>query len=377
MKTITLLGSTGSVGQNTLEVIRSFKHEFKVFALAAKKNTQLLEKQIFEFKPEIAVLFDEKAAADLRCRVSCPVLSGPEGLLEIVQRAEVDLIVAAMNGLEGLSPVLSGIEAGKTIALANKETLVAAGGLVMEKARQKEVQILPVDSEHSAIFQCLKNEPKAALKRIILTASGGPFFKKSWKDLQTVSLKDALNHPTYQMGKKITIDSSTLMNKGLEVIEACFLFGVKADKIDVVIHPQSLIHSLVEFTDHSILAQMGYPDMKLPIQYALTYPQRIKATVKSFDFSTAFEMKFYPPDLQKFKCLALAYEVLKMGKSAPCYLNGANEVLVQRFLKGEILWKEIGEKLEKLISSHIPENVLDLKAILEIDRRARRAAVEA
>ncbi len=377
MKTITLLGSTGSVGQNTLEVIRHFKHDFKVFALAAKKNSTLLEKQIFEFKPQIAVLFDEKAAADLRKKVSCPVLSGAQGLLDIVQRSEVDLVVAAMNGLDGLSPVLAGIEAGKTIALANKETLVAAGSLVMDKARQNKVQILPVDSEHSAIFQCLTNEPRESLKRIILTASGGPFFQKSLEELQTVTLKAALHHPTYQMGRKITVDSSTLMNKGLEVIEAHFLFGVQADKIDVVVHPQSLIHSFVEFSDHAILAQMSYPDMKLPIQYALHYPQRSPATIKSFDFTSALEMRFYPPDLKKFKCLALAYETLKMGKSAPCYLNGANEILVQRFLKGEILWREIGEKLEKLISSHIPENMVDLKAILEVDLQARRKAAEA
>ncbi len=376
MKKIILLGSTGSVGQNVLQVVRSFPDKFQVLALAAHKNSALLEKQILEFQPQQVALFDQQAAACLKRKVDCSVLSKEQGLLELAQLQDADMLVAATSGLAALPAILKAIESGKDIALANKETLVSAGSLVMQKAKEKKIKILPVDSEHSAIFQCLKKEKKSALKKIVLTASGGPFFQKNEKQLKNISVQDALSHPTWQMGRKITVDSSTLMNKGLEVIEAHFLFGLPAEKIEVAIHPQSLIHSLVEFSDHSILAQFGYPDMQLPILYALNYPERSASAgkIKSFDFKQSVQMQFFPPDLKKFKCLQLAYDALKIGKSAPCYLNSANQVLVERFLKAEISWQQIAEKLEKLIVSHIPENVLDLKSILQIDKKAREEA---
>ncbi|MFA5250407.1 MAG: 1-deoxy-D-xylulose-5-phosphate reductoisomerase [Parachlamydiales bacterium] len=376
MKKIILLGSSGSVGQNTLQVVRNFPEELEIFALAAKSNGALLEQQILEFKPKMALLFEEAAARNLRSKVKIPVLSGAAGLKELCLHPEAGLVVAAMSGTDGLRPLVAAIESGKQIALANKEALVSAGALIMEKVKQSGIDLVPVDSEHSAIFQCLQGIPQAALRRLILTASGGPFWQKSLLDLNRIEVRDALAHPTYRMGAKISVDSSTLMNKGLEVIEAHFLFGVKAEKIEVAIHPQSLVHSLVECVDGALLAQMSYPDMKLPIQFALTYPERRKASIRYFDFSREVKMEFFPPDLKRFPCLSLAYQALEMGGSAPCFLNGANQMLVERFLKKEIGWMEISAKLAKLISSHIPENMLDLEAILEMDRRAKQAAAK-
>ena len=374
-KNITILGSSASIGRNTLNVINNFPSKFTVKALCVKNNIDILERQIKEFRPEIVAVYDGKKAKELKKRgLNVKVVSGIEGIVEIATLEAVDFVMVGINGSIGLIPTISAIKAKKTIGLANKEVLVAGGELVMKLAFLNKSSIIPVDSEHSAIFQCLKGENEKEIKRIILTASGGPFFKFSSKSLERVGIKDALSHPTYSMGAKISIDSSTLMNKGLEVIEAFWLFNVPHHKIDVVIHPQSLVHSFVEFVDGSMLAQISEPNMELPISYALNYPFREKRKNSSFDFSKFSKFEFFKPDFEKFKCLYLAYEALKTGKSMPCYLNAANEVLVERFLRGKISWMEISKKLEKLISSHRAENMLDLEAILEIDKKARMEA---
>jgi 1-deoxy-D-xylulose-5-phosphate reductoisomerase len=373
-KNISILGSTGSVGKNTLEVVKSCN--FTVQALAANSNVDLLEAQAHVFKPKLLALYDEKAALELKKRVpNIKVVSGIEGLKEAASLNEVDLVVAAMSGSVGLIPTIAAINAKKDIAIANKEVLVCAGNLIVDLAKKNKVKLLPVDSEHSAIFQCLERNKKY-VKRIVITASGGPFLNFSEEKLRSVSAKEALKHPTYSMGEKISIDSSTLMNKGLEVIEAHFLFSVALEKIEVVIHPQSLVHSFVEFVDGSMLAQVSEPNMKIPIQYALSYPKRIKSDISPFDFVKNGSWQFSPPDLKKFRCLYLAYEALKVGKSMPCYMNGVNEVLVKRFLNNEISWIDISLKLEKLMSSHKLENVLDLDTILEVDKMAKMDALK-
>lgn len=376
MKKIALLGSTGSIGRNVLNVARHQAPEFRVVALAAKGgNLELLEEQAIEFKPDLIAVYDEEKAKILQKKLPhIPILTGEEGLVAVAVHEEAEMLVSAMSGTIGLKPTIAAIQAKKQIALANKEVLVSGGELVMRLVRENKVFLVPIDSEHSAIFQCLNGEKKAAVNRIILTASGGPFrlFKES--QLKEITVDQALNHPTWKMGKKVTIDSSTLMNKGLEVIEAYWLFGVELEKIEVVIHPQSIIHSMVEFQDGSIMAQMGRPDMSVPIQYAMTYPERKKTALPYFDFTKAFELEFSPPNLNQFCCLRLAFEALKKGGSFACYMNAANEVLVERFLNGEIAWIKIGEILDRLMAEHVLQRVDSLEAILAVDKLARMQA---
>ena len=370
-----MLGSTGSIGKSTLQVVRHLSTDFAISALAAHSNIDLIEAQAKEFNPSLIAIYDETKALELKRRLpGFRIEAGMEGLIAASTLAEVDFTMLAMSGTAGLEPALAAIEAGKQIGLANKEILVAAGELVSRRAREKGVTLLPVDSEHSALFQCLRGEKRADVRRLILTASGGAFLNWSEEALKRVTLEEALAHPNWKMGPKVTIDSSTLMNKGLEMIEARWLFDIEPARIDVVVHPQSVIHSLVEYVDGSMLAQMCEPDMILPIQYALTYPERRPGLLAPFDFNRFSTLTFSPPDKKKFTCLQLAIDALTEGKSYPCFLNGANEVLVERFIRKEISWTDIGTKLEKLMSSHTPSNVLTLDSILSVDRHAREIA---
>ncbi len=374
-KNITILGSTGSIGKNALDVVRHLHPHLRVLALAVKSNIDLLEEQVREFSPLVVAVFDEEKAEVLKARIPhVQVLSGLEGLNAIAQLEECDIVLAALSGTIGISPTIAALESGKNIALANKEVLVSAGEYVMQLSQEKGVSLLPVDSEHSAIFQCLEGRNPRAIRRIILTASGGPFIHHSLDEMRNIDVEKALRHPTWRMGVKNTIDSSTLMNKGLEVIEAKWLFGLPQEKIEVVVHPQSIIHSMVEFIDGSIIAQMSQPDMRLPIQYALTYPQRLTGQLPPFNFTQHSRLDFFPADTQKFRCLSLAYEALEKGGSLPCYLNAANEILVSRFCEGKIGWLDIADKLEKLLRFHKISPATTLKDILDIDALARREA---
>lgn len=377
MKSIAILGSTGSIGENTLKIVAHLKDQFRVVALAAHSNLDKLLPQIDRFHPQTVALFDKDKASELRrLRPGLEVLEGLEGICCVAAHPDAELTVSAMTGTLGLLPTIRAIESGKNVALANKEALVSGGKLVMELAQKKGVKILPIDSEHSAIFQCLVGESEREIKRIILTSSGGPFREKNYEQLQKVTVEEALNHPTWTMGPKVTIDSSTLMNKGLEVIEAHWLFGVPIEQIEVVVHPQSVIHSLVEFIDGSMIAQMSEPTMIVPIQYALTYPNRKPGLIPPYDFTKNPTLTFMSPDIHKFKCLKLAFEAIKWGKSYPCYMNAANEVLVHRFLQKQIRWSEIGDFLEKLMERHHPEEIVHVDQVLELDRRARGDAQE-
>ncbi len=372
-KRIALLGSTGSIGTSTLQVARHLN--LRVVALAAKSNIDRLEAQAREFHPQLIAVYEKEAAKKLQERLpQIPVLSGMEGLKSVSAFPSADFTMLAMTGNAGLVPALAAIQARKQIGLANKEVLVSAGELIQKLVRENNVDLIPVDSEHSALFQCLKGEDPKTVRRLILTASGGPFKNKTLTDLEKVNLRDAMIHPNFRMGPKVTIDSSTLMNKGLEMIEARWLFGIEAEKIEAVIHPEQRIHSCVEFIDGSVIAQMSEPDMVFPIQYALTYPKREKGFLPPYDFTKNQTLNFESIDKEKFRCLALALQAMKLGKSYPCFLNAANEVLVERFLKQQISWIEIGTKLEKLISSHEAQNLLTLEAILEVDGLAREKA---
>ena len=367
MKKVAILGSTGSIGKNTVNVIRAFPDRFQISALAAHSNIDLLEQQAKEFSPKLIAVFDASKALELKKRLpQIEILGGMEGLVAVATHG--DFVVSAITGTLGLIPTLAAIEAKKDVGLANKEALVSGGALVMSLVAKNGVNLLPIDSEHSAIFQCMQQ--KESVKRIILTASGGPFRQFTSEQLASVTVEQALRHPTWSMGAKVTIDSSTLMNKGLEVIEAHWLFGVP--QIDVVVHPQSIIHSMVEYVDNSILAQMGYTDMRIPIQYALTYPERLQGPFEAFDF-TKHTLQFFAPDMEKFPCLRLAFESLKAGGTLSCYMNAANEVLVNRFLSGEISWQSIPNKLEKLMAKHeiLPPT---LDNILAVDAIARQEA---
>ncbi|MBR5579052.1 MAG: 1-deoxy-D-xylulose-5-phosphate reductoisomerase, partial [Lachnospiraceae bacterium] len=325
MKKIAILGSTGSIGTQTLEIVRA-KEQLQVMALAAGTNVDLMEQQVREFRPVVAAMWSETAAEELKKRVSdlkTEILWGMEGLLAIATMEEVEILVTALVGMIGIRPTIAAIERGKDIALANKETLVTAGHIIMPLAKEKGVSILPVDSEHSAIFQCLKNEKGDRIEKILLTASGGPFRGKQKEELRDIQVEDALKHPNWSMGRKITIDSSTLVNKGLEVIEAKWLFDVELDQIQVVVHPQSIIHSMVQFKDGGVIAQLGTPDMKLPIQYALFYPDRMPMEGKRVDFYQLANMTFEKPDISNFEGLALAYEAARVGGSMPTIYNAA------------------------------------------------------
>jgi len=375
MKRIAILGSTGSIGTNTLKVARHLSDEIQVTALAAGSNVDLLCSQAKEFNPEIVAVYNEDKARELQGKLpGVRVVAGMEGLSEAASHESVDMVVAAITGTAGLVPTVAAIEAGKDIALANKETLVSGGELVMRLVKEKGVSLLPVDSEHSAIFQCLNGEDKASVHRILLTASGGPFRQHSTEQLGGVTVDDALNHPTWAMGPKVTVDSSTLMNKGLEVIEAYWLFGVTPEQIDVVVHPQSIIHSMVEFVDGSVIAQAGETTMCTPIQYALTYPHRLPGTLKPFDWLKTNTLQFFPPDTDKFPCLRLAFDAINSGDSLPCYMNAANEILVGRFLNKELGWQDIATKLEALMGRHKAVEVNSLEDILAVDQEARLEA---
>lgn len=371
---IALLGSTGSIGTSTLEVALHLGYQIE--ALAANSSVDLIEKQALAFKPKVVALFDSNSAAELRRRQPhMNVLEGMEGILEITRMPSVDAVLNGMLGSIGIEPTIEAIKARKRVLLANKEPLVMAGELIMSLAREYGVEVIPIDSEHSALFQCLNGENKTEVKRLILTASGGPFMHKSTEQLETVTLDEALNHPSWKMGKKITVDSSTLMNKGFEVIEAHHLFNIPLEQIEVVIHPTSVVHSMVEFVDGSTIAQLSPPSMKLPIQYALTYPKRLPGITPSLDLTQAVKLEFFPPDKARFPCLELAYQALREGGSMPCFVNAANEILVERFLNGHISWLEIGQKLETLMQTHHTQHGLDLETLLGCDRLARTLAI--
>lgn len=372
-KSISILGSTGSIGTSTLQVVRHLKEELNVVALAAKSNIDLLERQAREFQPKLIAVFEMGAAAALQKRVPhIPILTGMEGLKAVAAFEEADFTMLAMTGSTGLIPAMAAIHARKQIGLANKEILVCAGELISQLAKERGVTLIPVDSEHNALFQCLLGEKKSQVRRLILTASGGPFHNQS--DLAAITVEQAMHHSHFRMGPKTAVDSSTLMNKGLEMIEARWLFDIEPERIEAIIHPQQRIQSCVEFIDGSMLAQISDPDMLLPIQYALTYPDRKRGMLPPYDFLKNGTLTFFQPDTDKFRCLYLAMEAMKAGKSYPCFLNAANEVLVERFLKKKISWIEIGTKLEKMISSHQSQNLLTLESILEIDSMAREKA---
>lgn len=378
MKKIGILGSTGSIGTQALELINANPERYTVTALSCRSNAALLIRQIEQFSPELAVVEDPAAAALVEAHCigkKTRVLKGLEGLLEIA-RSEADLILTSLMGSVGLLPTLEAIEQGKTIALANKETLVTAGRLVMERARARGVAILPVDSEHSAIFQALQGNSTEAVSRLILTASGGAFRDYSADEIRNKKAADALKHPNWSMGSKITIDSATLMNKGLEVIEARWLFDMPAERIEVVVHPQSIIHSMVEYQDSSVMAQMGLPDMRLPIHYAFNYPGRVPVGLPKLDFTQVAQLTFDMPDMRRFPCLGLAYDALRVGGTMPCVLNAANEVLVERYLQDQIAFYDISDTIEQVMSLHDPVQDYTLETLLELDRVTRIKVTE-
>lgn len=354
MKKIAILGSTGSIGTQTLEVVRENK-DIEVVGMAAGNNIHLLEKQIREFSPKVVAVWTEEKAKELRANISdldVKIVSGMDGLIEIAVLPQTEILVTAIVGMIGIRPTIAGIEAGKNIALANKETLVTAGHIIMPLAKKHGVSILPVDSEHSAIFQSLQGNEHKAIHKILLTASGGPFRNRKREELENIQVEDALKHPNWEMGRKITIDSSTLVNKGLEVIEAKWLFDVKMEQIEVVVQPQSIIHSMVEYVDGAIIAELGTPDMKLPIQYALYYPERRYLPGERLDFKKLSQITFEEPDMKTFYGLRLAYEAGKAGGSLPTVFNAANELAVSKFLNREIRYLEIPEIIEECIQNH-------------------------
>lgn len=371
MKKIAILGSTGSIGTQTLDVVREHSDELQVVALAAGTNKERLKEQIKEFHPKLVSLSDEKKAQELKEELAgeqVEVVCGMEGLIEVAGADSADVVVTAVVGMMGILPTMEAIKKGKDIALANKETLVTAGHLIIPMAKEYGVSILPVDSEHSAIFQSLQGEPKAALDKILLTASGGPFRGKSAEFLETVTLEDALNHPNWSMGPKITIDSSTMVNKGLEVMEAKWLFGVDYSQIEVVIQPQSIIHSMVQYVDGAIIAQLGTPDMRVPIEYALFYPKRRSLSGDRLDFSKLSQITFEKPDYKVFRGLSLAIEAGKTGGTMPTVFNAANERAVAKFLKGEIKYTDIVRSIEKCMDAHKVSAHPDLEEILATEQ---------
>lgn len=374
-RNLCILGSTGSIGTQSLEVAKSCG--FSVSAICANKNSELVEKQAREFGVKYAAMLDKNAAKDLKVRLKdtkVKVLSGEEGILELCSIPEADTVLNSVVGIAGLKPTLRAIECGKDIALANKETLVTGGEIVMKAAVQKGVKILPVDSEHSAIFQCLQGAPKGSLKKILLTASGGPFFGKTKEELKNVTPAMALKHPNWSMGAKITIDSATLMNKGLEVIEAVHLFGVSPDDIEVLVHRQSIVHSAVELSDGAVIAQMGTPDMKLPIQYALTYPERA-GSYGSLNLFEVGALTFEKPDIDTFRCLKICTDAIRAGGLKPVAANGANEAAVEMFLKGKIRFLDIAEIVGKATDLVGNKKDIALDDIIAADKEAREIAM--
>jgi 1-deoxy-D-xylulose-5-phosphate reductoisomerase len=371
---LAVLGSTGSVGVNTLDVVASHPDKFAVRALAAHSNVDVLEQQVRRFRPQLAVLFDEDKATLLQQRlrdVDIEVDAGLEGLCRVATYDGVQLVVSAVVGAIGLLPTVHAVKAGVDVALANKETLVMAGDLVVRPDQPGWGRIIPVDSEHNAIFQALQGQQRSALRRILLTASGGPFRTHTLEAMRSVSVAEALKHPNWKMGRKITVDSATMMNKGLEVIEARCLFQVSPEQVQVVVHPQSTIHSMVEFLDGSVLAQLGIPDMRVPISYALAYPERLPNTLPALDLFALQTLDFYPPDLERFPCLRLAFEAARMGATMPAVLNAANEVAVQAFLDGIIPFLDIATLVEATMAQHIPLPLDDVTVALQADHWAR------
>lgn len=379
MRSLVILGSTGSIGTQALEVAE--QAGYRVVGLAAARQVDLLEQQIRRFRPAVAAMYDEAAAADLRVRVAdlpVRVLSGMDGLCELASYSESDMVLNSVVGMVGLRPTLAAVAAGKDVALANKETLVAGGAFVMDAVAKAGVRLLPVDSEHSAIFQCLQGcPPERRIKRLILTASGGPFFGRSADELNNVTLADALNHPNWSMGQKITIDSATMMNKGLELIEASWLFSMPPDKIDIVVHRESIIHSLVEYDDNAVLAQLGAPDMRVPIQYALTYPDRLPCPVKQLRLEDWSKLTFYAPDDEAFPAMNLARRALTMGGLYPAALNAANEVAVGAFIAGEIGFTDITRLAAAALEQTLPTptSVEEVFAADTMVREQTRAAI--
>ena len=384
MKKLSLLGSTGSIGTQALDVVRCIKnegeHAVQVAALAAHSNIRLLEEQVREFKPQAVAVFDLEAAKQLKIAVAdtgTKVFGGMEGLCALAELEEADIVLNSVVGMVGLQPTLTALKAKKEVALANKETLVAGGSLVMQAAKENGIEILPVDSEHSAIFQCLQGmHTKEDLKKIILTASGGPFFGKTKADLEKMRPADALKHPNWDMGAKVTIDSSTLMNKGLEFIEAKWLFDMEPEDIDVVVHRESIVHSLIEYRDHSVIAQLGVPDMRIPIQYALTFPRRFVSPVKHLELSDWQKLTFYPPDEETFTCLGAMKRAITRGGTLPAAVNGANEVAVSLFLKEKIGYLDIGEIACAVADSFPADAVTCVEDVLAADAAARAYVTE-
>lgn len=381
MKKIAILGSTGSIGVNTLNVVRKLGKGYKITGISAQKNVNLLIKQIIEFRPTIVALGDEGAAQELKKRLRrfrpLPrIYEGTSGLIEFARNPVSDFLVSALVGAAGLLPTLAAIEAGKDIALANKEILVMAGDLIIKTAKKRGIKILPLDSEHNAIFQCLRAEKIKHVRRLILTASGGPFYKYKKSQLEKVTVKETLHHPTWQMGKKITVDSATLMNKGLEAIEASHLFGIDINRIDVLIHPQTTVHSLVELVDGSILAQLAIADMRIPIQFALTYPQRYPSRLQGLKLEKIAHLTFQKPNLKNFSCLGLALKAGRIGGTMPVVLNAADEIAVEAFLGGKIKLTDIPKIIESVMAEHKVNKKPSLKKILETDHWTRNRTRE-
>lgn len=376
MKRVALLGSTGSIGRQTLEVIRANPERFTLVSMAAGKNIPLIIEQAHQFKPKLISVATQEIAQQIKHKLpsGIKVTYGTEGLIETATYADVDIVLTAVVGSIGLRPTLAAIEEGKRIAIANKETLVTAGQLVMERAQQYQAVLLPVDSEHSAIFQCLQGENRKSVEKIILTASGGSFRHKTREELQHVSVKEALQHPNWSMGAKITIDSATMMNKGLEVIEAQWLFGLPLEKIKVILHEESIIHSMVSFQDSAIMAQLGTPDMRVAIQYALTYPEREYLSCKRLELEEIGTLNFKKMDFTRYPCLRMAYDAAKVGGTMPTVLNAANEIAVSLFLNEQIGFLQIEEVIEKTLAKHIPQQITDLEVVEEADRWARETA---
>jgi len=378
MRKLAVLGSTGSIGISTLSLVEHFPDRFRIVALAAGKNLEKLREQVLRFRPEVVSLASEKDAKTLRLQLPNfrgEILWGKQGLDVVATYPEAEMVMAALVGAAGLAPTLSAIHAGKTIALANKEALVISGELMTREAKRRGVRILPVDSEHNAIFQALHGHQPGQVKRIILTASGGPFLHRPAKDLFTVSIEEALQHPTWKMGSKITIDSASLMNKGLEVIEARWLFDLPPEQVAVIVHPQSIVHSMVEYIDGSVLAQLGIPDMMIPISYILAYPDRLPlGHLPSLNLASVAQLTFFQPDYEKFPCLQLAYAALHQGGTSPAVLNAANEVAVESFLSGQIRFTDIAALNDRVLQAHDSQSVSDLGVLLEADHWAREQA---
>ena len=380
MKTLSILGSTGSIGTNALDVIDRHRSLFAVVGLAAHRNITLLKEQIERFHPTVVAVADEERAVSLEDMLGGPerptVLFGSEGYREIASLESVDMVLSAMSGAAGLLPTIAALESGKDVALANKETLVMAGDKVLALAESKGARVLPVDSEHNAIFQCLEGHSRGNVSKLILTASGGPFLYRDAGDLVSVTPKDALKHPNWEMGSKITIDSATMMNKGLEIIEAMRLFSIGADRIEVVVHPESIVHSVVAYCDGSHLAQLGIPDMRIPIAYALAYPERITLSLQELDLFAVGRLTFLPPDLDKFPCLRIARSAAERGGTAPAVLNAANEIAVEAFLGGRIGFMDIAKIVEETLCLHEIRKSPAIDQVIEADAWARAKAAE-